>query len=808
MSFILNQIHLSASQLNLSLKYKSLIPAFHFQSFDRLFSVPYNKALYRGGSGMSARFHLFTMFACIGLAWAVAGWGAALPVLERVGPAEATVGVISLPLPRGDAELSPDAFAVGAQPVGWWERNRVPRRSIFSIIDDRGLPETVALVRGRKPGAPSDAWSAGIETTVERLPFKNVEKWDIDAMRGYPAADCTLVEGRLRLTYAGKTVGLQIGATGPDSGSAGPGGLYYWQNVQIDRLWANETAQALRAGGPIYNSDTYLWADIYLVLYRNGVAQVAAHFVNTKLAARGLDFQGLPVVRLSGDLGALDGGEKRLPADGMRYRFGALDLNLQDAAELCSEAFPGRLAARDDGLCWFPFTRTISRRKDAPPTEWLVGESRTVNFSFSLSAAAPVIARYRAPGWWYARCGELWPGDYLPVEGRMSVVSRNYMDHEMAGMTHGQFNAGKVGMNEGDTGRSLLIDSYLNGNPAAYHDGLAACIYWADLMIDHTDFTCHQEIAWPWKSCAYTKFRDVLYAYLETGDPYFLDTAELTAEAYHAWFRINWPRNSIGRDDFGLTGWALLWRFLDSEHAAERTRELVRMNRMVLEDRGNVGGQLGAGPHPGYHPSLYMTGVAMIGLLDAADAMLERGDAPGAREVASMLQAITPHFMRDDVESFPSAYAVPRAQWSGDHRAAWCLHAGRVYTGLARLAGDDALVRAGLAKARAEEPSPPEEFIRQGGKPEPYFTNPRWIDALALGARWVRGGVELDPIDDPARWPARQTVETPRGPLEITCATSEKGVRLAFRCPLRFPVTVRVGKTVRRTSSQDGCELP
>jgi len=731
-----------------------------------------------------------------------------LPKLERVGPAEATVGVISLPLPRDDARLSPGAPALGAQPVGWWERNHVPRRVIFSILGDRGLPETLSLARGRKAGAPSAAWTARLETTVERLPFKNVTRWDIDAMRGYPAADCTLVEGRLQLTYAGKTVGLQIGATGPDAGSAGPGGLYYWQNVQIDRLWANETAQALRVGGPIYNSDTYLWADLYLVLYRNGVAQVAAHFVNTKLAVRGLDFQGLPVVRLTGDLGTLPAAEKRLPVDGMRYRYGALDLNLQDAAETCSPAMPGRLVTNDDGLFWFPFTRTVSRRKDAPPVEWLIGEARTVNFAFSLSGAAPVIARYRAPGWWYARCGELWAGDYLPVEGRMSVVSRHYLDHEMAGMTHGQFDAGKVGMNEGDTGRALLIDAYLTGNPAAYHDGLAACAYWADLMIDHTDFTCHQEIAWPWKSCAYTKFHDVLYAYLETGDPYYLDTAEMTAEAWYAWFRTNWPRNAIGRDDAGLTGWALLWRFLDDEHAAERTRELVRMNRMVLEDRGNVGGQMGAGAHPGYHPSLYMTGVAMTSLADAADAMWERGDPDGARGVAAMLRAITPHFMRDDVESFPSAYAVPRAQWSGDHHAAWCLHAGRVYTGLARLTGDDTLVRAELAKARADEPCPPEEFIRQGGKPEPYYTDPRWIDALALGARWTGDGVELAPVDDPARWPARQVVETPRGALEITCTTGETGTRLAFRSPARFTVTVRVGKTVRRTTSQGVCNLP
>ena len=57
----------------------------------------------------------------------------------------------------------------------------------------------------------------------------------------------------------------------------------------------------------------------------------------------------------------------------------------------------------------------------------------------------------------------------------------------------------------------------------------------------------------------------------------------MVAEGYWAWFRSNWPRNTIGRDDFGLGGWALMWKYLDTEHARDRVLELLRMNQCVVE---------------------------------------------------------------------------------------------------------------------------------------------------------------------------------------------------------------------------------
>ena len=51
--------------------------------------------------------------------------------LTRLGPAEARVGMISLPMPRdlaGTVRVDHDPCA--ERPVAWWERDRLPRRSI------------------------------------------------------------------------------------------------------------------------------------------------------------------------------------------------------------------------------------------------------------------------------------------------------------------------------------------------------------------------------------------------------------------------------------------------------------------------------------------------------------------------------------------------------------------------------------------------------------------------------------------------------------------------------------------------------
>lgn len=723
-------------------------------------------------------------------------------VLERMGPASATIAMISLPLPRDAAKnVNLDHAAAATHPVAWWVRHESPRRVMAFVVDDAGVPAQLRVRQGESSSstapAPQTKWKIDTRITLERLDFKPHKFADIEALRGVPAVDCTTVESELQLTFGERTVAMQFGATGPK------GGPYYWQNVQVDRLWHNAVVEAIRVGGVIYNEDSYLWADVFLLLFSNGVAHAAAHFVNTKLHIRGYDFKGLPVIRFaSPQLKTLDA---RVPRDGTMFDTGSLKLNLADAAHLVSDATPGTLKSDGKEMFWTPVSRTFNPQLEtAPPTEWPIGFARTFRFQFSLSDAAPVVSRYRAPDWWYASCGELWPEGFLPVHGKYERLGSLTSAHLQSLMTRGRFDAPSGQMaNDGDTGGGVLRNFYHRGCPDCYEDGLNYCYYWADIAVDHTNFTVHQWFGgWGWKTCAYNRFRDVLYGYLETGDPYLLDTAEMAAEAYWAWFRTNWPRCTIGRDSYEVAGWAMLWRYQRTEHAKERTRELIRMISQVLDTRGSVGGQMGAGPHPGYHSSLYMTGVCLISCLEALDAEAEAGNLPAAAEaLLPRLLKMEERFNRDDVEWFPSEYKLPRKGWGASAHANWAAMAMRIYTQLGRIYPNErARVERGLKRV-AEHEAPSIEQWGSWGRLSSNLVNPLYHDALLLGAKLRNDTIEISPLLPPRALPPQQTVSTPFGELTVKVATEGTTHHVTFDAPAEFSVEIVMdGKTTRTTS--------
>ena len=184
----------------------------------------------------------------------------------------------------------------------------------------------------------------------------------------------------------------------------------------------------------------------------------------------------------------------------------------------------------------------------------------------------------------------------------------------------------------------------------------------------------------------------------ETGDPYLYDALEQCAERYYGWFRANWPRCAIGRDAFEFSGWAAIWRFFDSDHARERSCELLRMSASVIEARGVTGGQMGAGPHPGFHPALYMTGVCLSAMLDVLEAGIEKGMAPDAT-LLPILQAMSDYYLRDDVGWLPCALHNTRVTWGAFTRQAWIAHALHIYPALSRLYGERDWIADGLRRA-------------------------------------------------------------------------------------------------------------
>ncbi|MCX5661472.1 MAG: hypothetical protein NTW19_17465 [Planctomycetota bacterium] len=732
-------------------------------------------------------------------------------VLDRTGPADASVGMISLPLPRALApSLRVDHPASATHPVGWWERNKIPRRSLAWVVDNAGVPETLRLTDApakTASSAPSPRWTAVTRISREKLTFTARSFYNIADLRGVPYEETTYVEYELLLTYGQRTLVIQLGATGPDTG--GGGGPFWWQNVQVDPIWENSVVQAFRVGGVVYNGDTYLWGDLYLQLFSNGVANVAAHFLNTKLHIEGYDFQGLPEIRFSGNGGKginLPPVRAELPAAGDRFAWGGLQLNLADARGMASAENPGRLEGHSGDLLWRPWSRTFNPQLAAAPREeWAPGFARTARFQFSLSdEAAPVVARYRAPPWWYVEAGEPWPGGYLPVRGQFDRLGELTADHLRTLMARGRFDAGNAQMgNDGDTGIGIMRNAYRTGRADLYADALDYCYYWADLAVDHREYTVHQWIGgWGWRTCAYSKFRDVFMGYLETGDPYLFDTATSVAEQYWNWFRSNWPRCSVGRDAFEIGGWALLRRFMGTEHTRDRTREFIRMIKLVVDDRGSIGGQMGAGPHPGFYASLYMTGVSMISTLEVLEAEAEEDASRDLAPMHQLLATLSGRFLRDDVELFPSNLGNHRPEWSDSTWGVWAVLALRIYAQMARLPGiDPKLVAAGFAKIQQRKPQTIEAWAASGRMGN-NLANPIYHDALVLGARWTGTGVELSPITTPDAWPAEQTIATPVGPLVLRTQAAEGKATLKFEAAMAFPVTVKLATGEVKTSSQ------
>jgi hypothetical protein len=725
-------------------------------------------------------------------------------VLTRTGEADAEAALFSLPLPRGrGVRLFSAHPRAGVQPLAWWERDKDPRRVLAAVAGK--LPKTLKLTARRPAAAPEapSPWTLSTPMTLERIPYVPHKFADIDGLRGVPAADCSTFEYALDLTYGGRTLRLQPGATGPGKAEC------LWQNVQIDRLWRNEAAEAVRVGGIIYNEDTYLWADLYLVLFANGVVSATLHFTNAKLHIKGYDFRGFPYLKIQG--GGLKSVEADLPADGWRHDLGAATFNFADTAITCSEAHPARLRAIAGAVYYTPFDSIINTRKPESPADlWEPGFARTIRFQFSLSDAAPAVARYTVPAWWYAACGEPWPGGLLPVSGRFTPVAEAAGEMVRGGMSRGAFDGGSLAAlggagNDGGAGAGLMEQAYLTGDPGLYRDALDYCTYWADLAVDHTDFTVHQWLGgWGWKTCAYTKFRDILFGYLETGDPWMRDTVEMTAEAYWAWFRSNWPRNAIGRDAFEVGGWALLWRYFRTEQARDRLRELVRMIGGVLESRGSAGGQMGAGPHPGWHASLYLTGVPLVGMMDALEAEAEAGGMPDA--FLKPLEILHGHFIRDDVELFPvSLGKSSRATWTTGQVATWSLFGLYVYAGMGRRFGfGHPAVREGFAALVPCTGFDMREWGR-GGRAGDQHLYPRAHDALMLEARVAEdgSGVDLAPAFGAATlpWPEKQTVETPWGALVVRAVEADGRVTLTLEAPADFRVRIRTAAGAVETRS-------
>jgi hypothetical protein len=535
--------------------------------------------------------------------------------------AEAWAGLVSLPIPEDEAErlygdgVEPSFLLNGmpaaARPVAWWERDTIPRRVLLYTSADHALGSDLSL--SLMPGASAEKGSKLSPWQVRIEPFKTIDYRGYEVLLRGGSHERSFSEfDDLVLEYGGKRMALRLG-TRRDKfhGSRALGGTHdWWQWGRVEPLLDTAAVKLVRVGGLLYNEDTFLQCDLYLELYGNGVARAFAHFVNTRVIGDGWEYYGIPVVGLTVPGSA--GLEAELDGAATRFDLGDVSLDITDSAHLVSAEHPGRIYQHDGLTVYQPWqdqrvtdqVETFGKPfvTDIGEGKMLRGLAGTARFTFSVSDAPPKVAQFLAPPWLYALSEELWHGKRLPVQWRMGhsphAICENIAKPDPR--YHGTFEGGYTGaISAGNGGSCLLYSARYAGDPHHLRRGLSFTYTWADVMIDHVDWSIRQPYTgYYWKTHPYWKFNDLLWAYLETGDPYLRETAESCANSYTALMRSAWPSRSIGRGVMPVIAQVRLYQFLGEPYFMRCAAELARNALFTFADPDMLPGhQYGVGPN-------------------------------------------------------------------------------------------------------------------------------------------------------------------------------------------------------------------
>jgi hypothetical protein len=209
---------------------------------------------------------------------------------------------------------------------------------------------------------------------------------------------------------------------------------------------------------------------------------------------------------------------------------------------------------------------------------------RTVRMVASLGPVEPDVAVYLLPDWWYGLAEDICETPLLPVRDHTSVFIEKAVGYYRSNHLAGCFDDGAVlrattlqepGW-EGETPQAQLAVAYWNGEAQDYSLALRNAYYVADVAVDKALFAIRMHgYDSPAQSLPMQRVSGMVAGYLETGDPYLLDTARAVAESAYSWDRANWPRRSFGRDAAYIRGLVYLYRYLGDPGDLARAREAL-----------------------------------------------------------------------------------------------------------------------------------------------------------------------------------------------------------------------------------------
>jgi hypothetical protein len=574
--------------------------------------------------------------------------------LHRLGSADAGLAQISLPWPAVAAEsLMLGGLPTAAAALGKWPGADAPRRLLLTADLPDGEAPTQLQVR---PGDVSDVRAAAPPVAAAVCFARSADPgfiWE---------------RHRLDISMGDRRLGIAMGLRTA-------GAIHWWEACRLSVIDETPLCRTIVMGGAIPHvltdgetlrahsgySNPWLhvhnWVNghLFLRLHANGVCEVFAHHINSRFFDDGRDLaDAVPVIGFAApsrpdDTLATGNWDGSCTA----FKLGGIAFDVSEATRLASAAHPGRMDVVDDFVVWQPYMGAALYGGVCPQQltgdPWIVcpedrlfprGMARTLRFSFSLSSRSPRIARYLAPHWWYGLNRELQHAPHLPVAtaddwrldacaiwARHSATSGGFEDGAVPRGAPYNAEAREPGPHEpgwdGDVPWAQLLMAYRSGREDDYLWALRSAYHMTDVITDHAAKMMRMHGYAPVAfSVPMNRVPGTLGAYLETGDPYLLETAEAVTEASYRTHRNSWPRLAVGRDACFVRGAVMLYRYFDNHHfrriAEDGCMAIVESQR-ADGSFGDQGGGTGIHQWAAYISKVWMACLGTSCVLDYLD---------------------------------------------------------------------------------------------------------------------------------------------------------------------------------------------
>jgi hypothetical protein len=152
---------------------------------------------------------------------------------------------------------------------------------------------------------------------------------------------------------------------------------------------------------------------------------------------------------------------------------------------------------------------------------------------------------------------------------------------------------------DGNEAAFLWRGAYLCGDPELYQLAWDASRFIGDVALDHYYFNIHyhgDNTDWKVFSLIYLRFAGMLYNYLESGDPWYLEMSRAVADRWITVNRQNQPRRNMGRDTEPVEGILMLYDLTGDDHYFQAAWEIASDVRRSLDENHYWRSGFGVGP--------------------------------------------------------------------------------------------------------------------------------------------------------------------------------------------------------------------